>query len=165
MQIFAFEVLKIPFVFSVAQRKNTHKSKAPSERELSPKATEGECETFSFSAVFGFETLKISLAFLCGTEEKIRTNHRLPCVKGAPAKRVRDCCSSTEKPRLSADFQPRRLLPSRSARDTFLPERQPLTYCGTTDFLPAESTQKIHSRSDTKPAFSRPPTPLSQPFG
>ncbi|HAB00123.1 MAG TPA: hypothetical protein DCE08_01095 [Ruminococcaceae bacterium] len=43
-----FENPYFTFVFSAVQRKKSHKSKAPSERELSPKATEGECETCVF---------------------------------------------------------------------------------------------------------------------
>ena len=34
--------------------------------------------------------------FLCGTKPKITQTHRLPCAKGAPAKRVRDCLESTK---------------------------------------------------------------------
>ena len=37
---------------AAAQRKKPYRPMAPSERELSPKATEGECETFGFSPPF-----------------------------------------------------------------------------------------------------------------
>ena len=50
-----FSVLELEFLFLLPlwhKAEKSHKSKAPSERELAPKATEGECETFGFSALF-----------------------------------------------------------------------------------------------------------------
>ena len=64
MRIFAFEVLKIPFASSAAQSENTHKSKAPSERELAPKATEGKCATCVFLLFSGLKLLLLPLLSL-----------------------------------------------------------------------------------------------------
>ena len=65
MRIFGFEVLKIPFVFFVAQRKKYAQSKAPSGRELSPKATEGESTASVFLSLSVLKEGSLSVIGCC----------------------------------------------------------------------------------------------------